>query len=248
MRIGKLWLAMAGAFAALFVTPASAVIIRAELSGINYESGNIYGGLALTSRNFSEIGPAGRFLFNGTNTSNGSAFSALTFCVDIFRAVDGGDFTISPLSSIVSNLQKQQQLAALVTNAAGAINRATTLGARNFTAAALQLAIWEVIYEGGIGNYSVADGDFFAFGTPDTNNFFVPLFGEANRYLTNISDGTWTGSVSRASILFSSTSQSQVFFNAAVPESATWAMMILGFGMIGGALRRRKQVVEATAV
>jgi PEP-CTERM motif len=28
----------------------------------------------------------------------------------------------------------------------------------------------------------------------------------------------------------------------AIPEPATWAMMILGFGMIGGAMRRRRAV------
>jgi len=28
-------------------------------------------------------------------------------------------------------------------------------------------------------------------------------------------------------------------FLAAVPEPATWALMILGFGMVGAALRRR---------
>jgi hypothetical protein len=27
---------------------------------------------------------------------------------------------------------------------------------------------------------------------------------------------------------------------ASVPEPATWAMMIVGFGMVGGALRRRQ--------
>ena len=31
----------------------------------------------------------------------------------------------------------------------------------------------------------------------------------------------------------------------AVPEPATWAMMIFGFGMVGGALRRRKQAIQA---
>jgi PEP-CTERM motif len=31
------------------------------------------------------------------------------------------------------------------------------------------------------------------------------------------------------------------FFSTAVPEPATWAMMLTGFGIIGGALRRRKR-------
>lgn len=34
---------------------------------------------------------------------------------------------------------------------------------------------------------------------------------------------------------------------AAVPEPTTWAMMILGFGVIGGALRRRKRQTPALA-
>uniref|UniRef100_UPI0035CA2869 PEPxxWA-CTERM sorting domain-containing protein n=1 Tax=uncultured Sphingomonas sp. TaxID=158754 RepID=UPI0035CA2869 len=33
-------------------------------------------------------------------------------------------------------------------------------------------------------------------------------------------------------------------FAPAVPEPATWGMMILGFGLIGGALRRRKSTVS----
>ncbi|MFM2410097.1 MAG: hypothetical protein RL481_925 [Pseudomonadota bacterium] len=36
----------------------------------------------------------------------------------------------------------------------------------------------------------------------------------------------------------------QIAFNiAAVPEPATWAMMIIGFGLIGGAMRARRQTV-----
>lgn len=239
MRIRNILFSAAALAGAVMATPASATVIRADLSGINYESGNIYGGVGVTSSSFVEIGPAGRFLFNGTNLGSGRAFSALTFCVDIFKAVDGGDYTITPLSSIVSNVVKQQQLAALVTNAAGAINSALNLDARNFTAAALQLAIWEVLYETGTSNYSVASGNFFTFGNSDTNNFFVPLWGEANRYLANITNGTWTGSIGRTSILFSNTAQSQIFLNPGIPEPAGWMMMIAGFGLVGGALRRR---------
>lgn len=34
---------------------------------------------------------------------------------------------------------------------------------------------------------------------------------------------------------------------AAVPEPATWAMMIAGFGLVGGMMRRRKTAAQATA-
>ena len=33
-------------------------------------------------------------------------------------------------------------------------------------------------------------------------------------------------------------------FGAAVPEPATWAMMIVGFGLAGSAIRRRERVMK----
>ncbi|MDO6416906.1 PEPxxWA-CTERM sorting domain-containing protein [Sphingomonas sp. BIUV-7] len=41
--------------------------------------------------------------------------------------------------------------------------------------------------------------------------------------------------------------QSQVSVTQAVPEPATWSMMILGFGMVGGALRHQRRAVRALA-
>jgi hypothetical protein len=34
--------------------------------------------------------------------------------------------------------------------------------------------------------------------------------------------------------------------SAAVPEPATWAMLIAGFGLVGGALRRRNTGLQRT--
>ena len=38
------------------------------------------------------------------------------------------------------------------------------------------------------------------------------------------------------------TGLSEVRFSGAVPEAATWAMMIMGFGLVGSAMRRRRAV------
>ncbi|OYW46189.1 MAG: hypothetical protein B7Z08_06740 [Sphingomonadales bacterium 32-68-7] len=66
----------------------------------------------------------------------------------------------------------------------------------------------------------------------------------------NVYANTWI-----VSALFPANSSTDAFklqgvkFTAtAVPEPATWAMMIIGFGVIGGAMRRRKGQAEAGAL
>jgi hypothetical protein len=70
----------------------------------------------------------------------------------------------------------------------------------------------------------------------------------ANSYLSNISKGIWTADPNLAlAVLTSSNDQTQLVWGAnatkvlgAVPEPATWAMMLVGFGGIGAALRGRR--------
>lgn len=38
-----------------------------------------------------------------------------------------------------------------------------------------------------------------------------------------------------------------VGYEAAIPEPASWALMIAGFGLVGGALRRRRGFASALA-
>jgi hypothetical protein len=52
--------------------------------------------------------------------------------------------------------------------------------------------------------------------------------------------GTFAGAVDNFSFAFGGNSQTYNFEVAAVPEPATWAMMIAGFGLAGAALRRRR--------
>lgn len=66
------------------------------------------------------------------------------------------------------------------------------------------------------------------------------VIGATNGFVTFRSDGAKIVSAD-----FTSTSNSFEFDNlasGAVPEPATWAMMILGFGVIGSAVRRRRSV------
>lgn len=59
--------------------------------------------------------------------------------------------------------------------------------------------------------------------------------------------GTFDGAVDNVNVAFGNTvynSNFEVQANAAVPEPATWAMMMLGFGLLGATLRRRKATVS----
>ena len=228
--------------------PAAATVIRVggPGTGLGYDPYGSYGGIHYIrpdSSVFDIIGPAGQFQFRGINTTTNAAYFAYTFCADLFKDAGDGDYLISPLSSITADVTKQKQLAALVINADAIINAAGISG-RGDATASFQLAIWEVLYETGTSGYDVSGGKFSTYGDATTNNYFVPIWGQANGYLANITNGTWTASANRASILFSETAQSQIVPNA-IPEPASWLMMILGFAGIGAVSRRKAKAFAA---
>jgi hypothetical protein len=57
--------------------------------------------------------------------------------------------------------------------------------------------------------------------------------------------GTFVGAVDNVGFTFGDNTQTYNFEVAAVPEPATWAMMIAGFGLAGATLRRRRSAVSA---
>ena len=67
------------------------------------------------------------------------------------------------------------------------------------------------------------------------------------RYLTlPVSGGEQTINVTGTSGGNASYAGTLAFAVSAIPEPATWAMMIGGFGIVGGAMRRRKAQVRVT--
>jgi hypothetical protein len=60
------------------------------------------------------------------------------------------------------------------------------------------------------------------------NDFLPGTAGGNNFYVFGFTDGDLPGFLA------------QQF--GAVPEPATWAMMVMGFGLVGGAMRRRRKV------
>ena len=152
------------------------------------------------------------------------------------------NYDISPLSAIGASADRQSRLAGLLVNSAGLLGAATTDSERRLIGAATQLSVWELVYETADAPLSVAEGagNFFAFGD------FTPLVSDrANSYLAN----NWTASAGLLASLVSvdGTSQNQIYLGTtAVPEPATWLSMLVGFGIVGSALRRAR--IQKTAI
>jgi hypothetical protein len=243
MRIFKRLIAAIGLATACVAAPASATTIF--LDEAHYAPPALFGGISYTPLNLRFGGEAGQFAFTGRNTQNNDPFSVFSYCLDFTRTLTGGNFTLGPISSFVSNATKQGQLAALLRNTNPLLAATTDVNLQSRIAASVALSIWEIVFEAGVGGYSVTNGDFSTFGD------FVDIQAQADSYLAAVLNGP-LGNVNTLGALVAFDNQSQVFLlgggaGGGVPEPATWAMMIAGFGMIGAALRRRRQSAPTSA-
>ncbi len=90
-------------------------------------------------------------------------------------------------------------------------------------------------------------GAFATFGVnfgPNTTDFRQVLFTGTNTLTGTFSDGT-IGRVTFAGNTTSTTFTATSTAVAAVPEPATWAMMLVGFGMVAGTARYRRRSTSA---
>ena len=235
--------------AALAVVGLGSPALAADLIDVtahSYGAGGQGGGIRVGSLGFANYGPAGRFDISGNYVASNALFATQSFCFDVtkvlFDTAPDNRFGIMSLSAFSSNVTKQNQVAALLINTQSLIDGAATVNDRDRAAVATGMAIWEILYEAGTTGYSVSgswgnsgDGNFFTYGD------FVPYQATANQYLANVESGVWTGNTARIRTLVSATGNAQnQLFIAAVPEPETWAMMVLGFGLLGSLMRRDK--------
>ena len=110
------------------------------------------------------------------------------------------------------------------------------------------MAIWEIMFESGTSGYSLSNGQFKmgSYGTVQTN-----AIGLGQGYLNSLS--TWSVQPGYQFSMLTATTgtknQRQIFFNqSAVPEPASWALMILGFGLVGGVLRKQRKSTQLAFV
>jgi len=176
----------------------------------------------------------GRIQLNGTD-EGGFAVSLDTYCADIFDVLKPGTFTSADISAAPFSAAR---LAAATTFLA----HADALVTNSTTSAAAQLGLWEILYEDSGTSWNVTSGTF-------RSDVASSAATQANLWLSDLANHDWQPDASLGLELLVPQQGNQLQFRLvagspaglpSAPEPASWAMMLGGFGMIGGALRSRR--------
>lgn len=188
-----------------------------------------------------------------------STYDIVTYCIDIAHYLyDKSTYEVSTIDALPNVAAQQVALLRVLTNSA--VPGADPLLEQTDTAkaAGIQLAIWEILNETGAA-WDISSGTFFADGG-NLNAVAAPPGSKsalqyAGQYLDIAKNGSVSGNyglrVLSNGLHYPSglgpANQNQIFM-VALPEPATWGMMISGFGLIGASLRaRRRQALPAQA-
>ena len=217
--------ALAATAALAFVLPSAAnAAVQVNITSISNPQGTRSGALDYNPSPYdNQTISIGEFKFAGNYVVGGAPASFLTYCLDLFHGTANGVYDIVSLSTAYTGVR--------ATN----INKilANTNAIDTDTSAAIQMALWEVAYETS-SSFNVNSGVFNITGGSSSAARTL-----ANTYLSNL--GTWNVSSNQtAQLLVSQGKQTQVFL-APVPEATTWAMMIVGMGVVGSSVRRRRR-------
>lgn len=178
------------------------------------------------------FGPANQSAGAFTTSVNGGA-SFLSYCLDLTQSAplgssDSSYSRVSGGSYSFANPAAASSLSKLFTVAGSQVNSISS-------AAAFQLAVWEIIYEAPVNMYSVLAGNA-VFGVQDARE--IATLTQANSWLTALSSTPATAPIS---ILASTERQDLVYGGATapIPEPSTYALMIAGLAGLGFVARRR---------
>lgn len=184
----------------------------------------------------------------GTDTSMlaGGPNGFLAFCIEPFEdaALNATyTYTVAPLanganSSISGGIGtlKATQIAELFGQFAP--NLATPMAATQ--AAALQVAIWEIVSELPANPLDVLHGNTY-FTTPGSADA-TDMLNMAQGYLNYVTSANGLGPQAQGltALTVSGSQDMLVQIVSAAPEPGTWLMMIVGFGLVGHAMRAHR--------
>jgi hypothetical protein len=187
----------------------------------------------------------GRIQLTGTDEFGG-AVSFDTYCFDIFDILQPGTFSTADISTAPYDAARIAAATTFLAHADGMVTNSTT-------SAAAQLGVWEILNESDGTTWNVTSGSFHAGVSTAAANL-------ANGWLASLASNDWQPdpTLSLQLLVPQAGNQLQVMLVAgspeglptpAVPEPASWAMMLGGFGLVGGSLRsqRRKRSAGVAA-
>jgi hypothetical protein len=244
--------ACALACASAIPTAASATVtLNITSAGIDPTPGGLKGKIHYRdATNHSQVAndAIGRIELKGTNTTTGQAVDMQVYCIDITSGLSAGQFEEQTLAQYSSDPDWAIKIAN-VTKFLVNVDPLVDAGGAIYSAAA-QLGVWEILNEASNANWNVLSGNFWV-QKFDTNDILTAA-GIANGWLTQLHDNLYSAGTNTLTVLnpghgnqpqafVSSTQSSDHDDDAiAVPEPTTWGMVLLGFGLLGALLRRRK--------
>lgn len=171
--------------------------------------------------------------FNTTNTTTGgSAFQS--FCVDIFHNfsfVAQSTDTLLTAAAVINSTVAEDLGRLFTAHHADIDSKTSTAG----NEAAFQLAVWEIVNEQKDG-YNLASGNFKATGDD------VALAQSWLTDLTRPSVSQYAANIWKVQVGQNGNSGPQdVVVFTPVPEPQTYAMMLVGLGLLGFSARRKNQ-------
>lgn len=212
--------------------------------GIDGSVGSIGGTVNVASESVSEGAAIGRINLHGLRAATNTIGDLPVFCVDVTDWLGNGNFIEKPLSYFTQGVGSAQVLytSTQISNMFKFMVYSEQQGISDpLTSAAAQLGIWEILNESGTswdlnsGNLSVT-----LWGGPDAvslANSWLGAFQSTSvaSYQLHLLD-PGHGNQLQAFVTHTFGGQSTL----PVPEPATWGMIVVGFGLLGSALRRRK--------